>query len=100
MCCWCCSFFSSDLSHISGSTLDDAEQDVLDKKCSSAAICFVTFLPDILDSTAAGRKKYLDTLLTVAEKFKRSAYRYLQSLFHCMSKTHPSDCLSLLFFSD
>ncbi|BBN09197.1 protein disulfide-isomerase A6 [Marchantia polymorpha subsp. ruderalis] len=52
-------------------------QDVLDKKCSSAAICFVTFLPDILDSTAAGRKKYLDTLLTVAEKFKRSAYSYL-----------------------
>ncbi|KAL3687881.1 hypothetical protein R1sor_014190 [Riccia sorocarpa] len=52
-------------------------QDVLDAKCSSAAICFITFLPDILDSSAAGRNKYLETLLSVAEKFKRNAYSYL-----------------------
>ena len=50
-------------------------QDVLDKECGSAAICFVSFLPDILDSKAEGRNKYLTTLRNVAEKYKRNAYR-------------------------
>ncbi|CAN0914309.1 Protein disulfide-isomerase like 2-2 [Linum grandiflorum] len=49
--------------------------DVMEEKCGSAAICFVSFLPDILDSKAEGRNKYLDQLLSVAEKFKRSPYR-------------------------
>ncbi|KAG0631153.1 hypothetical protein M758_1G231400 [Ceratodon purpureus] len=52
-------------------------QDVLDKECGSAAICFVSFLPDILDSKAEGRNKYLTTLRNVAEKYKRNAYRYV-----------------------
>lgn len=52
-------------------------QDVLDKECGSAAICFISFLPDILDSKAEGRNKYLATLRNVAEKYKRSAYRYI-----------------------
>jgi len=52
-------------------------QDVLDKECGSAAICFVSFLPDILDSKAEGRNKYLTTLKNVAEKYKRNAYRYV-----------------------
>jgi hypothetical protein len=47
----------------------------MEEKCASAAICFVSFLPDILDSKADGRNKYLDLLLSVAEKFKRSPYR-------------------------
>lgn len=47
----------------------------MDEKCGSAAICFVAFLPDILDSKAEGRNKYLQQLLSVAEKFKRSPYR-------------------------
>ncbi|KAH1081733.1 hypothetical protein J1N35_021494 [Gossypium stocksii] len=51
--------------------------DVMEEKCSSAAICFVAFLPDILDSKADGRNKYLDMLLSVAEKFKRSPYSYV-----------------------
>ncbi|CAM6083794.1 unnamed protein product [Calypogeia fissa] len=51
--------------------------DVLESKCSSAAICFVTFLPDILDSGAEGRNKYINILQTIAEKFKRSAYSYV-----------------------
>ncbi|TYH44145.1 hypothetical protein ES332_D11G173400v1 [Gossypium tomentosum] len=51
--------------------------DVMEEKCSSAAICFVAFLPDILDSKAEGRNKYLDMLLSVAEKFKRSPYSYV-----------------------
>lgn len=44
-------------------------------KCASSAICFVAFLPDILDSKAEGRNKYLNLLLSVAEKFKKSPYR-------------------------
>lgn len=47
----------------------------MEEKCSSAAICFVSFLPDILDSKAEGRNKYLQMVLSVAEKFKRSPYR-------------------------
>ncbi|XP_010913398.1 protein disulfide isomerase-like 2-3 [Elaeis guineensis] len=51
--------------------------DVMEEKCASAAICFVAFLPDILDSKAEGRNKYLELLLSVAEKFKRSPYSYV-----------------------
>ncbi|KAF2292344.1 hypothetical protein GH714_020374 [Hevea brasiliensis] len=53
--------------------------DVMEEKCGSAAICFVAFLPDILDSKAEGRNKYLEQLLSVAEKFKRSPYSYVWS---------------------
>lgn len=49
----------------------------MEGKCASAAICFVSFLPDILDSKADGRNKYLELLVSVAEKFKRSPYRYI-----------------------
>ncbi|KAK6919293.1 Thioredoxin domain [Dillenia turbinata] len=51
--------------------------DVMEDKCGSAAICFVAFLPDILDSKAEGRNRYLEMLLSVAEKFKRSPYSYV-----------------------
>ncbi|KAG8387061.1 hypothetical protein BUALT_Bualt03G0214200 [Buddleja alternifolia] len=33
--------------------------DVVEEKCGTAAICFVAFLPDILDSKAEGRNNYL-----------------------------------------
>ncbi|KAK0588909.1 hypothetical protein LWI29_006918 [Acer saccharum] len=49
----------------------------MEEKCGSAAICFVSFLPDILDSKAEGRNKYLQMMLSVAEKFKRSPYSYV-----------------------
>lgn len=51
--------------------------DVMEEKCGSAAICFVAFLPDILDSKAEGRNKYLEMMLSIAEKFKRSPYSYV-----------------------
>ncbi|CAA6670539.1 unnamed protein product [Spirodela intermedia] len=51
--------------------------DVMETKCAPAAICFVGFLPDILDSKAEGRNTYLSILLSVAEKFKRSPYSYI-----------------------
>ncbi|URE14447.1 Ubiquitin-like autophagy protein Apg12 [Musa troglodytarum] len=53
--------------------------DMMEDKCASAAICFVAFLPDILDSKAEGRNKYLELLLSVAEKFKRSPYSFVWS---------------------
>ncbi|CAM0951636.1 unnamed protein product [Alopecurus aequalis] len=51
--------------------------DVMEEKCASAAICFVSFLPDILDSKAEGRNKYLELLLSVAEKYKKSPYSFV-----------------------
>ncbi|RXH67954.1 hypothetical protein DVH24_028101 [Malus domestica] len=33
--------------------------DVMEEKCGSAAICFVAFLPDILDSKAEGRNNFV-----------------------------------------
>ncbi|XP_042061341.1 protein disulfide isomerase-like 2-3 [Salvia splendens] len=51
--------------------------DVVEEKCGSAAICFVAFLPDILDSKTEGRNKYLEILLSVAEKFRKSPYSFL-----------------------
>lgn len=51
--------------------------EVLETKCASSAICFVSFLPDILDTRAEGRNRYLEQLMSVAEKFKRSPYSYV-----------------------
>ncbi|KAJ0039657.1 hypothetical protein Pint_27583 [Pistacia integerrima] len=44
----------------------------MEEKCGSAAICFVSFLLDILDFKADGRNKYFEMMLAVAEKFKRN----------------------------
>eukprot|EP00257_Ricinus_communis_P021273 XP_015580716.1 protein disulfide isomerase-like 2-3 [Ricinus communis] len=57
--------------------------DIMEEKCGPAAICFAAFLPDILDTKAEGRNKYLEQLLSVAEEFKRSPYSYapLKSAF-------------------
>ncbi|CAM8951745.1 unnamed protein product [Rhodiola kirilowii] len=54
-----------------------SSQAVLEEKCAPPAICFVAFLPDILDSKAEGRNRYLQQLLTVAEKFKKSRHSYV-----------------------
>uniref|UniRef100_A0A2P2KR32 protein disulfide-isomerase n=1 Tax=Rhizophora mucronata TaxID=61149 RepID=A0A2P2KR32_RHIMU len=51
--------------------------DIMEEECGPAAICFVAFLPDILDSNAEGRNRYIQQLLSVAEKFKRSPYSYV-----------------------
>ncbi|XP_039160624.1 protein disulfide isomerase-like 2-3 isoform X2 [Eucalyptus grandis] len=52
-------------------------QDVMEEKCGSAAICFVAFLPDVLDTKAEGRNRYIQMLLSAAEKFKRSPYSFV-----------------------
>nr|GMD33536.1 protein disulfide isomerase-like 2-3 [Ipomoea batatas] len=51
--------------------------EIMEEKCGSAALCFVAFLPDILDSKAEGRNKYLEMLLSVAEKFKGKPYSFV-----------------------
>lgn len=59
-------------------------QDTMEAQCGSAAICFVSFLPDILDSKAEGRNKYLSTLRAIAEKYKRNAYRQAIGRHYCI----------------
>ena len=67
----------------------------MEEKCASAAICFVSFLPDILDSKAEGRNKYLELLLSVAVKFKKSPYRQVSAeLITAFTKM----CLSFITF--
>lgn len=39
-------------------------------------LCFVAFLPDILDSKASGRKAYIATLQQMAESYKDRPYSY------------------------
>lgn len=41
-------------------------QDVLDK-CTEKQLCFISFLPHILDSGASGRNDYLDTARSVGK---------------------------------
>ncbi|KAJ8561318.1 hypothetical protein K7X08_027508 [Anisodus acutangulus] len=48
---------------------------VIEEKCNSAAICFVLFLPDMLDSKAEVRNKFVKMLS--AAKFKRISYNYV-----------------------
>lgn len=52
-------------------------QDVMDEYCAKSTICFATFLPDILDTGAAGRNRYLEMLRSVAEKFKKKSFSYV-----------------------
>ena len=62
----------------------------------------MAFLPDILDSKAEGRNKYLQQLLSVAEKFKKSPYRqghiqfFLSPFPICLLLAFCSKNLSLL----
>jgi protein disulfide-isomerase A6 len=39
-------------------------------------LCFVVFLPSILDSKAAGRNAYIKTMQGIAEKYKGRPYSY------------------------
>ncbi len=40
----------------------------------------IAFLPHILDSMAAGRNGYLETLLTIAERYKQRPFGYVPSM--------------------
>lgn len=61
------------------------EQFVLDQQClgdddagkKPKQLCFVTFLPNILDSMADGRKKYIEILKKAADKFKDGNFGHM-----------------------
>ena len=48
-------------------------QEVLEQ-CSERQLCFVAFLPHILDSMAEGRNEYIQILKAVAEKYKQRSF--------------------------
>ena len=48
-------------------------QEVLDQ-CNERQLCFVAFLPHILDSMAEGRNQYIEILKTIAEKYKQRSF--------------------------
>lgn len=56
-------------------------QSVWDKHCSggkgSASLCLIAFLPDILDSKASGRNKYISILKRISDQYKDRPYAYL-----------------------
>lgn len=56
--------------------------EIFERECLGAEghqakrFCFLAFLPDIIDSQAAGRNGYINILKQVAEAFKDKAYSY------------------------
>ena len=48
-------------------------QAVLDE-CANKQLCMLSFLPHILDSGAEGRNGYIETLLTLGEKYKQRSF--------------------------
>uniref|UniRef100_A0A7S0R2Q6 protein disulfide-isomerase n=1 Tax=Chlamydomonas leiostraca TaxID=1034604 RepID=A0A7S0R2Q6_9CHLO len=59
------------------------DESVWEKECTgedgagARQLCFVAFLPDILDSQAAGRNRYIKTLKELANKYKDRPFSYL-----------------------
>ncbi|CAI9300264.1 unnamed protein product [Lactuca saligna] len=55
--------------------------DVMEEKCASASICFVSFLPDILDSKTEGRNKLRSSHFLLPQKLNHwLKQRFVQSL--------------------
>lgn len=52
-------------------------KEVLGEHCSGKRICIVAFLPHILDSTAAGRNAYLETLKKTVKSKGKLGFRFL-----------------------
>jgi len=68
-------------------------QKVLDQ-CSERQLCFVAFLPHILDSMAEGRNNYIAILKAVAEKYKQRSFGWVwadrtERSDHPFQKGHP-----------
>lgn len=55
------------------------DQAVFDEQCQSGGgakrICFVAFLPNILDTGAAGRNEHIELIKTVAARQRKRPYR-------------------------
>eukprot|EP00055_Hartaetosiga_balthica_P005297 m.15350 g.15350 ORF g.15350 m.15350 type:complete len:454 (-) comp4461_c0_seq1:22-1383(-) len=51
--------------------------DVFTKACTSSQICFVSFLPDIMDTGADGRNSLIEIQKELAEKFKSRPFGWV-----------------------
>ena len=52
------------------------KQNVYDDNCKGTTICVITFLPNIFDSNANERNRYIDTLKNVAKKNRKQPFNY------------------------
>lgn len=52
------------------------KQKVYDDNCSGPVICVLAFLPNIYDSNAEERNRYLDTLMSVAKSNRKQPFRW------------------------
>ncbi|XP_004211312.1 protein disulfide-isomerase A6 [Hydra vulgaris] len=50
---------------------------VLKDNCNEKPLCVISFLPDILDTQAAGRNAYLDLLRELGEKYKKKLWGWV-----------------------
>lgn len=71
-------------------------KDVLEENCQGHnRLCVLAALPHILDSGAAGRNKYRDTLASLAKSFRGSAFQFLW--FEGGSQSDLEQALELTF---
>ncbi|XP_071950978.1 protein disulfide-isomerase A6 homolog [Antedon mediterranea] len=56
--------------------LEITSQEVMDKATANP-LCVISVLPDILDTGAAGRNKYLDILRDVADQYKKKGWGWV-----------------------
>jgi len=53
--------------------------DVFNEECREKSICLISILPDILDTQAAGRNAYLETLKQLGDKYKKRKWGWAWS---------------------
>ena len=52
------------------------KQNFYAEECSGPVICVVNFLPNIFDSNAAERQKYLDIIMKVAKSNRKQPFKW------------------------
>jgi len=52
------------------------KQSIYNEICTGPVICVMSFLPNIYDSNAAERNRYLDTLMKVAKKNRKGSFKW------------------------
>jgi len=57
--------------------LELTSQITWDKQCAPPALCVISVLPDILDTGASGRERYISILKKVANNHKRKGFTYV-----------------------
>jgi len=52
------------------------KQNFYDDNCKGPVICVISFLPNIYDSNAKERNKYLDTIKKVSKRNRRHSFKW------------------------